>query len=190
MKYQRILHDAYVVALDHRGDERRFFARVFCRNEFRERGLTEQLVQINNSLSADAGTLRGLHYQLPPKAETKIVRCVRGAFWDCIVDLRPDSPTFCQWYGIELTAENRLMMYVPKGHAHGFLTISEDSEAIYFTDEFYSPELERGIRWDDPTFAIRWPGKPRVLSAKDARHPDFDSEVHAREWSPAGESSA
>ena len=172
------LPGAYLVDLEKRGDERGFFARVFCEIEFGRRCLATRFVQVNNSLSAERGTLRGIHYQLPPRAETKLVRCVRGALWDVILDLRPDSPTFGQWFGTELTADTRRMMYVPKGFAHGFITLANDTEAFYFADEFYAPELERGVRWNDRRFAIRWPIEPVVISDKDRRHPDFSTAYH------------
>ena len=139
----------------------------------RQHGLSAKIAQMNNSLSAQKGTLRGLHYQLPPHAETKIVRCVRGAVWDCIVDLRPDSPTFKQWHGAELSAENRTMMYVPKGFAHGFVTLVEDSELVYMVDEPYNAQSERGIRWNDPAFGITWPLVPTLVSERDQEHPFF-----------------
>ena len=172
------LSDAFVIELEKKGDDRGFFARVFCEREFGELGLTTKFVQVNNSLSAEKGTLRGMHYQLAPKAETKLVRCIRGAFWDCILDLRPDSPTFGQWYGAELSAENRRMMYAPKGFAHGFITLTEDAEVMYFADEYYAPEMERGVRWNDPRFSIDWAAEPAVISAKDREHPDFDPAQH------------
>jgi len=172
------LPGAYVIDLEKRGDDRGFFARAFCRDEFRELGLPEHFVQVNNSLSAEAGTLRGLHYQLAPHAETKLVRCIRGGLWDVILDLRRDSDTFGKWFGAELTAENRRMMLVPKGFAHGFVTLQPDTEAFYFVDEFYAPEHERGIRWDDPRFAIEWPTGPATISDKDRSHPDFDPVHH------------
>ena len=175
------LAGAYVIELEKKGDNRGFFARVFCEREFAEQGLVTQFVQVNNSLSPEKGTLRGMHYQLAPKAETKVVRCIRGAFWDCILDLRPDSPTFGQWYGAELSAENRRMMYAPKGFAHGFITLTEDAEAFYFVDEFYAPDMERAVRWDDPKFGIEWPAAPSVLSDKDRNHPDFDPAYHLAE---------
>jgi len=169
------LQGACVIELEKRGDERGFFARVFCEKEFAAQGLVTRFVQINNSLSADVGTLRGMHYQLPPASETKLVRCIRGSLWDCIVDLRPDSPTFKRWFGAELSAENRRMMYVPKGFAHGFITLEPDTEAFYLVDEFYAPELERGLRWNDPAIGIEWPAEPRVISEKDRNHPDVGS---------------
>lgn len=172
------LAGAYVIDLERQGDERGFFARVFCENEFRELGLATAFVQVNNSLSGPKGTLRGLHYQLAPRAETKIVRCIRGALWDVILDLREGSPTFGQWFGAELSAENRRMMYVPKGFAHGLVTLTESAEAFYFVDEFYTPQCERGIRWNDPKFNIQWPIEPAVISDKDRNHPDFDPAQH------------
>ncbi len=172
------LPGACLIDLEKRGDDRGFFARVFCEQEFRAQGLASRFVQVNNSLSADKGTLRGMHYQLAPHAETKLVRCIRGAIWDVILDLRPDSPTFCQHFGAELSAENRRMMYVPKGFAHGFITLHDDTEAFYFADEPYAPDNERGIRWNDPHFRIEWPAKPAVLSDRDRDQRDFDPEWH------------
>lgn len=167
------LDGARVIDLEKRGDERGFFARYFCEREFAAAGLETSFVQINNSLSVKKGTLRGLHYQLPPAAEVKVVRCVRGAMWDVIVDLRPDSPTFKKWFGLELTADNRLMMYVPRGFAHAILTLTDDTEALYLVSAFYAPNLERGLRWNDPAIAIEWPIKPVEISAKDAKWPDL-----------------
>jgi len=172
------LAGAYLIDLEKRGDDRGFFARAFCEQEFAAHQLVSRFVQVNNSLSAFKGTLRGMHYQLAPKAETKLVRCIRGALWDAILDLRPESPTFGQHFGAELSAENRRMMYVPKGFAHGFITLQDDAEAFYFVDEFYSPEQERGLRWNDPRFAIKWPAEPVVLSDKDRGHKDFDPAWH------------
>jgi len=169
---------AYLIDLERRGDDRGFFARTFCEREFGEHGLVTRFVQVNNSLSAERGTLRGMHYQLAPKAETKLVRCIRGALYDVILDIRPDSPTFGQSFGAELSAENRRMMYVPKGFAHGFITLEDATEAFYFVDEFYGPELERGIRWNDPKFRIEWPIEPLVISEKDRNHRDFDPAWH------------
>jgi dTDP-4-dehydrorhamnose 3,5-epimerase len=137
-------------------------------------------VQVNNSLAVEKGTLRGMHYQLHPKAEVKVVRCVRGALYDVIIDLRQDSKTFMQHFGVELTADNRKMFYVPKGFAHGFITLEPNTEAIYFVDEFYAPEQERGIRWDDARFGIKWPLSPTVLSDKDKAHRDFDPNHHLK----------
>lgn len=172
------LAGAYLIELEKRGDDRGFFARAFCQKEFSAHGLVSNFVQVNNSLSATKGTLRGMHYQLAPRAETKLVRCIRGGLYDVILDLRPGSPTFGKSFGAELTAENRRMMYVPKGFAHGFITIEPNTEAFYFVDEFYAPEHERGVRWNDPKFKIAWPLDPAVLSDKDKAQRDFDPAWH------------
>jgi dTDP-4-dehydrorhamnose 3,5-epimerase len=169
---------AFLIDLEKRGDDRGFFARAFCEKEFAAHGLVTRFVQVNNSLTGQRGTLRGMHYQLSPRAETKLVRCIRGALHDVILDLRAGSPTFGQSFGAELSAENRRMMYVPKGFAHGFVTLTDDAEAFYFVDEFYAPEQERGIRWNDPRFAIPWPVTPSVLSDKDRNWRDFDPSWH------------
>jgi len=169
---------AFVIELEKRGDDRGFFARAFCENEFSTHGLSPRFVQVNNSLSRNKGTLRGMHYQLAPKAETKLVRCIRGALLDVILDLRQDSPTFGASFSAELSAENRRMMYVPKGFAHGFITLADDTEAFYFVDEFYAPDRERCLRWNDPRFAIPWPAQPTVISDKDRNQNDFDPAWH------------
>lgn len=171
--HETTLPGAYVIELEKKGDDRGFFARFYCTKEFAKHGLESNFVQVNNSLSAYKGTLRGIHYQLHPMAEAKLVRCIRGALWDVIVDLREDSPTFGNWYSEELTAENRLMMYVPKGFGHAFMTLEDNTEALYMVSEFYSPENERGIRWNDTRFNIQWPMHPVVISDKDKAHPDF-----------------
>lgn len=172
------LAGAYLIDLDKKGDDRGFFARFYCTNEFKNIGLDNNFVQVNNSLSAYKGTLRGMHYQLPPKAESKLVRCIKGSLYDVILDLRQDSPTFGHSYGCELTAENRRMMYVPKGFGHGFITLADDTEALYLVSEFYAPELERGIRWNDPHFNIQWPIAPAIVSEKDEQHPFFNLQHH------------
>lgn len=169
---------AYLVELEKREDDRGFFARVFCEQEFAAAGLETRFIQINNSLSRDEGTLRGMHYQLGEAAEVKLVRCLRGKLWDAVLDLRPGSATFGQSFGAELSGENRRMMYVPRGFAHGFLTLEPDVEALYMVSAFYAPERERGVRWNDPRFGIRWPVEPRVISEKDAHQRDFDPAWH------------
>jgi len=169
---------AFLIDLEKRGDDRGFFARAFCENEFTAHGLSPRFVQVNTSLSRFKGTLRGMHYQLPPNAETKIVRCIRGALLDIILDVRKGSPTFGKSFSAELSAENRRMMYVPKGFAHGFITLEDDSEAFYFVDEFYAPAQERCIRWNDPRFRIEWPREPTVISDKDRNQKDFDPAWH------------
>ena len=174
------LQGAYIIDLDKKGDDRGFFARFYCSNEYKELNLDSSIQQINNSLSKDKGTLRGIHYQLPPKAETKIVRCISGSLYDVIVDLRPESPTFLQWFGAELTAENRRMMYVPKQFGHAFLTLKDNTEALYLVTEFYAPTLERGIKWNDPAINIKWPIVPVIISDKDNNHPDFNPDIHLK----------
>jgi dTDP-4-dehydrorhamnose 3,5-epimerase len=172
------LPGAYVVTLDAIEDERGFFARQFCQREFAERGLMTRVVQVNTSYNASRGTLRGLHYQLPPKAEGKLVRCVSGAVHDVIVDMRKGVATFGRSFGRELSWANRKMMFIPPGFAHGYLTLADSTELLYLTDEFYTPELERGIRWNDERFSIAWPMTPQFLSSRDANHRDFDPAWH------------
>lgn len=174
------LKNAFVIELEKHGDDRGFFARTFCKKEFAEIGLDNEIVQINNSLSIGKATLRGIHYQLPPKAETKIVKCIKGSLWDVMVDLRPESPTFLKWYGTELNEENRRMMFVPKGYGHGFITLTDNTETIYLVTEFYSPEFERGLRWNDPRIGINWPISPQTISLKDNSHPDFNERIHLK----------
>jgi dTDP-4-dehydrorhamnose 3,5-epimerase len=168
------LPGCHEIALEPRGDERGFFARHFCTREVAMAGIDARIVQINNSLSAAAGTLRGLHWQLPPHAETKIVRCIRGAVCDVAVDLRPDSPSFGAHHLAELTADNRRMLVVPPGCAHGVLALTDDAEVFYSASAAYTPEAERGVRFDDPRLAIRWPIAVLEVSDKDRRWPDFD----------------
>jgi dTDP-4-dehydrorhamnose 3,5-epimerase len=175
------LEGAYTIEIEKRGDDRGFFARFFCENEFREAGLETRFVQINNSLTGLKGTLRGLHYQLPPNAEVKVVRCIRGELWDVILDLRAGSPTFGKWFGAELTAENRRMMSVPRGFAHGFVTLTDDTEALYLVSAFYGPEEERGVRYNDPAHGIEWPVEPREISDKDRNWPDLNADFHGFE---------
>lgn len=172
------LAGAYLIDLEKRGDDRGFFARFFCQDEFAQHGLAAKFVQINNSLTAIKGTLRGMHYQLPPAAEVKVVRCIRGSLFDVILDLRPHSLTFGQSFGAELSAENRAMMYVPEGFAHGFVTLAPDTEALYLASAPYAPAAERGVRFDDPQFGIKWLVPPTELSDKDRQWPDYDPELH------------
>jgi len=174
------LAGAHLIELDTLGDDRGFFARLFCEKEFGDRGLKTGITQVNNSLSARKGTLRGMHYQLPPHAEAKIVRCIQGSLYDVILDLRPESATFGRSFGAELSAENRRMMYVPEGFAHGFITLMDDTEAFYFVTAPYAPEAERGVRWNDPRFDIQWPMPPTVVSEKDASLRDWDPVWHLK----------
>jgi dTDP-4-dehydrorhamnose 3,5-epimerase len=165
------LPGAYVIDLEPIGDERGFFARMLCQEEFGKHGLDMKIVQANVSYSAERGTLRGLHYQIPPHGENKLIRCVRGAVFDVMVDLRPDSPTYLAWEGVELSAQNRRMAYVPEGFAHGFLTLTDDCEVLYPVTAAYAPSAERGLRYDDPSIDIEWPATVRVVSKKDQSWP-------------------
>lgn len=156
-------------------DERGFFARVWCRREFEAHGLNPALVQCSLSFNRKQGTLRGMHYQGPPHAEARLVRCTSGAIFDVIVDLRPDSRTFRQWLSVELSADNRRMLYIPEGMAHGFLTLRDDTEVFYQMSEYYVAESARGVRWNDPVFGIRWPANVTVISERDRNYPDFQA---------------
>lgn len=161
------LAGAFVLSLERLEDERGFFARTFCQREFTARGMNPSVSQCNLSWNRRRGTLRGLHYQAAPHPEAKVVRCIRGAIWDVIVDLRPDAPTHLQWHAIELTAENRLALYVPEDFAHGFQTLADDTEVLYQMSESYFPELARGLRWNDPKLAISWPLPSPIVSDRD-----------------------
>jgi dTDP-4-dehydrorhamnose 3,5-epimerase len=171
---QTKLAGAYIVELEKRKDERGFFARAWCAREFRERGLAWQMVQANIAANRARGTLRGLHYQLAPHQEVKLVRCTKGAIFDVIIDLRPESDTYKQWLSVELTAQNNKLLYAPQGFAHGYQTLRDDTDVFYQVSEFYSPESERGIRWNDPAFSIQWPVTDSVvISAKDQNWRDY-----------------
>ena len=167
------LNGAYTIELEKRGDDRGFFARAFCQREFEAAGVPMSAVQMNNALSAKAGTLRGMHYQLPPAAEIKVVRCIRGALYDVIIDLRPGSPTHARWIGINLSADSYQMLYAPEGFAHGYQTLTDDAEMYYTTSAFYAPSAARGVRYDDPAFGIRWPLPVSMISDADRRWPDY-----------------
>ena len=165
---------AFVIDLERREDERGFFARAWCADEFAAHDLSTRLVQANLSYNQSAGTLRGMHFQRAPHEEAKVIRCTRGSLFDAIVDLRPDSPAFKRWTGVELSAENRRALYVPEGCAHGYQTLEDGTESLYLVSEFYAPDSEGGVRWDDPAFGIEWPeADNRTLSPKDAAWPDF-----------------
>jgi dTDP-4-dehydrorhamnose 3,5-epimerase len=169
------LSGAYVIEPELHVDERGFFARLWCQDEFAARGLETRLVQCSLSHNRNAGTLRGMHYQVAPYEEVKIVRCTRGAIFDVIIDLRPDSPTAWRHCGVELTALNRKMMYIPRGFAHGFQTLQDDTEVTYQMSEFYHPASARGLRWNDPAFGISWPPvEHRIMAQRDATYPDFE----------------
>ena len=168
------LDGAYVVKPEKREDERGFFARGWCIKEAEAQGLTGKMVQSNISYNKTKGTLRGMHFQVEPYQEVKIVRCVRGSIFDVIVDLRPTSLTFCQWYGVELTQDNGYMLYVPENFAHGYQTLTDGAEVHYLVSEYYTPQAERGVRFDDPAFAIKWPDvENRIISLKDRQWADF-----------------
>jgi dTDP-4-dehydrorhamnose 3,5-epimerase len=168
---QTPLSGAQVLELEPIEDERGLFARSFCQDEFRSRGLDPVVAQCNVSYNRRRGTLRGLHYQVAPHEEAKLVRCTRGAIWDVIVDLREQSKTRLHWFAAELTADNRHALYVPRGFAHGFQTLADDTEVFYQMSEFYHPECARGIRWDDPSIGIRWPLADAVVSERDRGFP-------------------
>jgi dTDP-4-dehydrorhamnose 3,5-epimerase len=161
------------IRLEPKPDERGFFARAWCQKEFEGKGLNPKLVQCSISVNSRKGTLRGMHYQAAPHADAKLVRCTKGAIYDVVVDLRPDSATYKNWMAVVLTAEKRNMVYVPEGCGHGFLTLEDGSEIFYQMSEFYSPESARGVRWDDPAFQIAWPEKVDVISERDRNYPDF-----------------
>jgi dTDP-4-dehydrorhamnose 3,5-epimerase len=167
------LKGAYVIEIEKLKDHRGFFARSWCQKEFEKHNLVSQAKQANVSYNKKKGTLRGMHYQLAPYEETKIVRCTRGAIYDVIIDLRPASSTYTQWIGVELSAESYEMLYVPENFGHGFQTLKDDTEVIYQVSQFYTPGSERGIRWDDPAFGIDWPLAVQVISDKDNSWPDY-----------------
>jgi len=162
------LKGAFIIDLDLREDHRGAFARTFCAKEFEEHGLKPSVAQCNLSFNYKAGTLRGMHYQVPPAAETKLVRCTKGAIYDVIIDMRPDSPTFMQHIGVELTADNHRSLYIPEMFAHGYQALTDGAEVVYQVGEFYTPGYERGLRYDDPAFGIEWPMPVTVISEKDA----------------------
>ena len=166
---------ALVIEPERRVDERGFFARVWCDQEFAKHGLDTTMRQTNMGVSRHAGTLRGLHFQHAPHAENKLIRCPRGAVYDVIVDLRAESRTFGRWYGVELTAANHCALYVPAGCAQGYITLMDDTEICYSTSERHAPGAAAGVRWDDPAFGIEWPMQPRVISESDRHWPDFIS---------------
>ncbi len=167
------LKGAYIIEIDPIVDERGFFARSFCAKEFEKYGLNPSIAQCNISYNEKKGTLRGMHYQVPPYEEAKLVRCTRGAIYDVIIDLRPDSSTFKQWVSIELTGNNRRMLYIPEGIAHGYLTLEDHTEIVYQMSEFYHPECARGVRWNDPAFGIQWPIQPLFIVSRDESYKEF-----------------
>ena len=172
---QTTLAGACIIDLKKIEDERGFFAYLFCAKQAAEHGIATNVAQVKLSSNKRKGTLRGMHLQVPPAAEQKLVRCIRGAIFDVAVDLRPDSPTFRNWVGAELTAANRRAMYLPPGVAHGYQTLTDSTEVMYFVSAAYSPSHARGVRWNDPAFGIEWPlGAPVVIHERDAGYPDFE----------------
>jgi len=168
------LPGVFVVDADVFSDDRGDFVRGWIREEFASRGLDTSLAQAALARTITRGSIRGMHYQAPPHAEAKLVRTIRGGIFDVAVDLRPDSPTFMRWEGLDLTAENRRAVYLPKGVAHGYQTLTADVEVLYFVSTPYAPDAQRGVRWNDPAFAIEWPlGPPPVIHDRDASYPDF-----------------
>jgi len=167
------LPGAFLIDLEPIEDERGFFARSWCQREFAEHGLNDKLVQCNLSFNKEKGTLRGMHYQIAPHEEAKLVRCTRGAVYDVIVDLRHESPAFKRWFAVELTADNRTMLYIPFGLAHGFQTLTATAELFYQMTELYDPDCARGVRWNDPAFAIQWPSDERIISPRDLEYTDY-----------------
>ncbi|MBD2102622.1 dTDP-4-dehydrorhamnose 3,5-epimerase [Leptolyngbya sp. FACHB-261] len=171
------LKRAFLIELEKLQDQRGFFARTWCQREFAVHGLNIQLAQCSISHNQRQATLRGMHYQISPYEETKLVRCLKGAICDVIIDLRPGSPTFKQHYSVVLSAENYKMLYIPEGFAHGFQTLEDDTEVFYQISEFYHAESARGIRWNDPAFNINWPLEVQVISERDQQYPDFDKNI-------------
>ena len=166
------LTGAYIIEIEKLKDERGFFARSWCQREAQQHGLDTQVLQCNISQNQESGILRGMHYQLPPFSEAKLIRCTRGVIFDVIIDLRPQASTFLKWEGFKLSAENYRMLYIPKGFAHGFLTLDENSEVFYQMSQFYAPDYACGVRWDDPLFHITWPGAVCCLSKTDQSFPN------------------
>lgn len=167
------LKGAFIIEPEKLEDERGFFARIWCEREFAAHGLNPRVVQCSISFNKRRGTLRGMHYQIGPLAEAKLVRCTMGAIDDVMIDLRQGSPTFKQYVQVEMDSENHRMVFVPEGFAQGFLTLKDNTEVFYQMSEFYSPQSARGVRWNDPAFGIRWPFDPIVILKRDASYPDF-----------------
>lgn len=172
---ETILQGSYIITLTPWGDSRGWFARTYCKDEFKQVGHDKEWVQLNHSYSAKKGTLRGMHYQLPPYSEIKMVRCIAGSVYDVIVDLRKDSPTFLKWFGTELSAENKKMLYIPEGFAHGFQTLSDNTELIYHHSQFYTPSAETGIKYDDAMLNILWRLPVSEISERDKNYSILNS---------------
>jgi len=174
MKFTKTnISDLYIIEIEKKEDSRGYFARTFCKKEFASQDLQTDFVQSNIAHSDSKGTLRGMHYQKSPHSETKIVRCTRGSLYDIAIDLRPGSPTFKKWFGTELSDSGNKMLYIPKGFAHGYLTLQDKTEIQYMVSECYTPSSEKGVRYNDPAFNIKWPIEPKIISKKDKNWPDF-----------------
>ena len=171
---ETLLKGSYVIELNTFTDDRGWFARTYCKNEFSKIGHTSEWLQMNHSFTKQQGAIRGMHYQLPPFSEIKMVRCIAGAVFDVIIDLRKESPTFLKWFGTELSAENKKMLYIPEGFAHGFQTLRNDCELIYHHSQFYTPGAEGGIKFNDPGINISWPMPVTNISERDSQHPLLD----------------
>ncbi len=169
-----LLADVYLIDVNPFQDERGFFMRTFCKDEFQQIGHTKEFVQFNHSINPKKGTLRGMHFQVSPYGEVKLIRCIAGSVFDVVVDIRQHSSTYLQWFGAELSSDNRRMMYVPEGCAHGFLTLSDSAELLYHHTSYYNPMADRGVRYNDPTFHIEWPISIEVVSEKDMNYPLID----------------
>ncbi len=169
------VHGAYIIDVNRIGDDRGFFGRLWCEKEMAEQGLVPTIKQSNVGFSPYKGTLRGLHYQKSPHQEVKIIRCTRGIVYDVVVDLRPDSSTYCKWFGTELTEDNTSMLYIPEGCATGYLTLADNSEITYTASEFYAPDHAAGVKYDDRAFGIQWPGEIKILSDNDMNWPEFQA---------------
>jgi dTDP-4-dehydrorhamnose 3,5-epimerase len=168
------LPGSYTIELEEHSDERGFFARAWCRNELKTHGLNFNIAQANFAFTQKKGTIRGMHYQIAPNQEVKMMRCIKGAIYDVIIDLRPESSTYKQWFGVQLSSENRKMLYVPEGFAHGYQSLTDNVETYYLVSDFYAPESERAVRWNDPAFLIKWPINANlIISDKDRNWPDF-----------------
>jgi dTDP-4-dehydrorhamnose 3,5-epimerase len=167
------LKGAFLIEPERKEDQRGFFARTWCQQEFEDHGLNSKLVQCSVSFNNKKGTLRGMHLQVAPFEETKLVRCTKGEIFDVIIDLRPESQTFKKYFSVLLNEENRLMLYIPPGFAHGFQTMADDTEVFYQMSQLYSPEHARGVRWNDPVFGIQWPKDKRIIIDRDLNYPDF-----------------
>ncbi|MCC6345744.1 MAG: dTDP-4-dehydrorhamnose 3,5-epimerase, partial [Nitrospirales bacterium] len=172
------LKGAFLIEPERIQDERGYFIRTWCRREFESRGLDPRLVQCNISYTRSRGTLRGMHYQEEPYGEAKLVRCIRGELYDVIIDLRPGSPTYREWLPVTLTERNGMMLYIPEGFAHGFLTLQDDTEVFYQMSEYYRPDRAKGVRWNDPAFGIRWPLEVKVISERDKSYHDYDPQKY------------